>query len=386
MSRRVNLVAAAFALTALSYGLARFAYGLLLPQIRADLGLGVPEAGWIGGSTFAAYCAGIVLAFSCNGRISPRVITLLAGLAATVGLGIVVVATSGLSLGLGIALAGLSTGLTSPPLASAISMQFGEKDRPKANTVINAGTAAGIIFSGMAAIMAAGAWRDLYVLFALIGGGITLWLWFAVPPRMVGGGPKGFAFGTLKRPGVLALCCSAFLMGLSSTAIWTFGADILRGEFGFTDANIAWAWIALGTAGITGSLTGVLTNHYGKRRIQTFALLGMALGTIGLSTSSFSPAYGFAAMGIFGAAYIISSGAYLIQGIDLLPDRPDLGLGVPFLVLALGQTAGTPLFAATLSAVGVLNALFAFAAAACFAIAIYPLKRETAAALQSGQC
>jgi hypothetical protein len=34
VNRNLNLVAAAFALTALSYGLARFAYGLLLPQTQ----------------------------------------------------------------------------------------------------------------------------------------------------------------------------------------------------------------------------------------------------------------------------------------------------------------------------------------------------------------
>jgi predicted MFS family arabinose efflux permease len=372
VNRNLNLVAAAFALTALSYGLARFAYGLLLPQIRADLSLDVTDAGWIGGSAFAAYCAGIVLAFSCNGRLSPRALTLLAGLTATVGMGFVASASSGLSLGVGIALAGLSTGLASPPLASAVSMQFSEDTRPKANAVINAGSAAGIIFSGMAALMASGAWRELYALFALIGGGVTVWLWFAVPSQMSGDGPKGFKLATLKRPGVLALCSSAFLMGLSSTAIWTFGADILRGEFRFTDTHVAWVWIALGAAGISGALTGVLTTLYGKQRVHRFALLGMAIGTIGLATASFSAVYGFAAMGIFGAAYIVSTGTYLIQGIDLLPDRPDLGLGIPFLVLALGQTAGTPLFGALLVAGGVYNALIAFAAAACLAIVIYP--------------
>jgi len=249
-------------------------------------------------------------------------------------------------------------------------MQFSEKNRPKANAVINAGTAAGIVLSGTAALIAAGAWRELYALFALIGGGVTVWLWFAIPPRMNGESPEGFNLTVLRRPGVLALCCSAFLMGLSSTAIWTFGADILRGEFGFTDTDIAWAWIALGATGVSGSVTGVLTNQYGKQRVHSVALVGMAIGTTGLAAASFSAAYGYAAMGIFGAAYIVSSGVYLIEGIDLLPDRPDLGLGIPFLALALGQTAGTPLFAATLSTLGVLNALIGFSAAACLAIVI----------------
>lgn len=373
MKRGINLVAAAFALTALSYGLARFAYGLLLPQIRADLSIEVTAAGWIGGSAFMAYCLGIVFTFLANGSLNPRTIAVLAGLAATCGMALVAFSNSGWTLGFGIALAGLSTGLTSPPLASAVARQFSHDDRPKANGTINAGTAVGIVFSGLAALLAAGAWRELYSLFALVGAGVSLWLWFAVPAGRDDNGGNGFSFVALKRPGLSALCVSAFLMGLSSTAIWTFGADILRGEFRFTDALIAWTWIALGAAGVSGSLTGVLTNRFGTKRVQRLALAGMAVGTLGLVATSLSTVFGFVTMGLFGAAYIISSGTYLIQGIDLLPDRPDLGLGVPFLVLALGQSVGTPLFGATLAAVGPLTALAVFAATACLAMVI-PLK------------
>ncbi|MCG6538746.1 MFS transporter [Pseudomonas sp. KSR10] len=372
MSRGLNLIAAAFALTALSYGLARFAYGLLLPQIREELTLDVAVAGWIGGSAFAAYCVGIVFAFLSAAKLGPRTIACLAGLAATVGMGLVFFAWSGWALGLGITLGGVSTGLTSPPLASAVAARFGDQDRPKANGAINAGTAAGIVFSGAAALTAAGAWRELYAMFALCGAGVTVWLWFAVPPRANGDAPQRFSLAIFGRPGLYALSVSAFLMGLASTAIWTFGADILRNEFGFTDARIAWAWIALGVAGISGSLTGVLVNRFGTGRVHGFALLGMALGTVGLATASMSAISGVVAMGVFGAAYIVSTGAYLIQGINLLPDRPDLGLGIPFLLLAIGQAIGTPLFGATLTATSSLNALIASAVVACLAIAIRP--------------
>ena len=176
MKRGINLVLAAFALTALSYGLARFAYGLLLPQIRQDLALSVSAAGWIGGSAFAAYCVGIVATFVCSGKVSPRGLAVMAGAAAALGMGLIVLAASGLALGCGVALAGLSTGLTSPPLASAVAARLDDADRPRANGFINAGTAAGIVFSGLAAIVAAGQWRQLYALFALIGVGVTVWL------------------------------------------------------------------------------------------------------------------------------------------------------------------------------------------------------------------
>lgn len=89
MNGRVNLVAAAFALTALSYGLARFAYGLLLPQIRTDLSLSATAAGWIGGSAFAAYCLGIMFAFLVGDRLGSRAMLMIAGSAATIGMALV---------------------------------------------------------------------------------------------------------------------------------------------------------------------------------------------------------------------------------------------------------------------------------------------------------
>lgn len=375
--RSLNLVTAAFALTALSYGLARFAYGLLLPQIRQDLTLSVTAAGWIGGSAFAAYCVGIVATFVCNGKVSPRGLTVMAGAAATLGMGLVVMAWSGLALGCGVALAGLSTGLTSPPLASAVAARLDDADRPRANGFINAGTAAGIVFSGLAAIVAAGQWRQLYALFGLIGIGVTIWLWFAVPRRVERDVAQSFSLAMLRRHGVLPLCASAFLMGLASTAIWTFGADILRSKAGFSDQAIAWAWIVLGAAGISGCMTGVLTGRFGVARMQHLALAGIALGTLGLTGASVSAGSGLAAMCLFGAAYIVSSGVYLLQGIRLLPDRPDLGLGIPFLLLALGQTAGTPVFGAVLEATGVTFALCVFAAAACAAMVLCPRDGES---------
>ncbi|MFC7555307.1 MFS transporter [Pseudoroseomonas wenyumeiae] len=364
MKGQVNLVAAAFALTALSYGLARFAYGLLLPHIREDLSLSATWSGAIGGSAFAAYCLGIVFAFTLRARLGERHVAVLAGLTATCGMAFIAAASSGWTLGIAFALAGLSSGLASPPLAAAVARCIEDAAQPKANGAINAGTAAGIIFSGLVVMTSGRSWRELYVLFTMIGMAVTVWLWFAMPAAPREGGAGGLSRAALRRPGVLGLCSSALLMGASSTAVWTFAANLMREELAFSDGQIALAWIALGTAGIAGAGTGLLTSRLGIGPVHRLALFTMAVALVTLTIAPVAPLMTFVAMSLFGLGYIVSSGALLLWGITLFQDRPDLGLGLPFLMTAVGQTAGAPLFGVILDTAGSTAALLSFVAVA----------------------
>ena len=363
-----NLVSAAFALTALSYGLARFAYGLLLPEIREELALSTTAAGWIGGAAFAAYCIGISVASLAGMKLGDRSMAILAGLAATTGAGLVALAPSAPVLGIAMALSGLSTGLTSPPLASIVARQFNQQDRPKVNGMINAGTAAGIVFSGIAAMSLAAAWRELYVLFALIGVAVTAWLWFALPASTAGRNIHRVPSGRHVRMGLANLCAAAFLMGSSSTAIWTFGADLLRTELRFSEEHIAIAWITLGLGGLVGFSTGSLVARFGIVRVHRMALLGIALCYGMVPVATLVPWLAFTAMALFGASYIVSSGVLLIRGVGLLPDQPDLGLGIPFLAFALGQTVGAPLFGMVMGGASAWTALSIFVVITCAAM------------------
>ncbi|HEV7275828.1 MAG TPA: MFS transporter [Devosiaceae bacterium] len=368
MTRGVNLVAAAFALTALTYGLARFAYGLMLPDIRADLVIDAAGAGWIGGSAFAAYCLGIGATFMAGTRFSPRHQTLLAGILAVSGLALAALASSAWALGLAMAIAGLSTGLTSPPLATAVAQAFDTVERPRANGAINAGTAAGIIFSGVAVILFPGGWRGLYVLFASIGAGVSIWLFFVMPAGTQEDHTPSTSLPHPSRTGVANLCLSAVLAGAASTAVWTFGANILREDVQFTDVQIATAWIVLGVGGTLGIGTGVMTGRFGTARVHRFSIAGMALSLVGLGLADHAAWIGFMVMAVFGLAYIVSSGVFLLWGIELYGDRPAFGLGLPFLLLALGQTAGAPLFGTLWDSIGTAPTLACFAVIMCTAV------------------
>lgn len=62
---------------AVSNGLARFAYGLILPAMQADLSWSFTEAGWLNTANAAGYLLGALCTFSLVDRVGPRRIFIL---------------------------------------------------------------------------------------------------------------------------------------------------------------------------------------------------------------------------------------------------------------------------------------------------------------------
>src|ERR671917_2914898 len=66
------LVAPGLALIAVTYGLARFAYGLFLPEMREAFDLSPSWLGLIGAGSYLGYCVAVVLALLYTSRTGPR--------------------------------------------------------------------------------------------------------------------------------------------------------------------------------------------------------------------------------------------------------------------------------------------------------------------------
>ncbi|MCF6746673.1 MFS transporter, partial [Blastococcus sp. KM273128] len=60
--RPALLVGAALAVIAVTYGLARYGFGLYLPQFRAEFGFSAGAAGALAAGGYAAYCITALLA------------------------------------------------------------------------------------------------------------------------------------------------------------------------------------------------------------------------------------------------------------------------------------------------------------------------------------
>tara|TARA_B100000678_G_scaffold267551_1_gene253176 strand:- start:177 stop:1310 length:1134 start_codon:yes stop_codon:yes gene_type:complete len=365
----LRIGATGFGLIALCYGFARFAFGLFLPQIDAELYLGASLSGVISGGSFAGYCLAIIAAAALTERLGARAVAMVAAIMAALGMAGIALAPSPTLLALAVIVAGCSAGLASPPMAAAVASAVHSDRQDATNTVINAGTSAGVALSGLIALAVHGQWRMTFAVFAGLAAVLAIGAAIALPPwresRPSGGLPP--ITGPLAR-----LIIATFLAGMASTAIWSFGGQIVSENLGWGPEGTAALWIAIGAGGIGGASAGNLISRFGLGRVHlTFCVaLAITIGAVGAGVVSTELVLGSGAL--FGAAYVMLTGVYLVWGIRALPDRPATGLTIGFLSLAIGQTVGAPIFGLLLGGPGMTIAIIAFGALALLAGAVRP--------------
>src|SRR5215213_5302723 len=123
------LVAPGLAVIAVTYGLARFAYGLFLPEMRETLDLSETALGLIGAGSYAGYCLAVLGALLFTSRSGPRLMAVAAGTVAVVGRPAVAGAPAAWVLALGVLVAGSSSGLASPPMGEAVATAIPEESQ-----------------------------------------------------------------------------------------------------------------------------------------------------------------------------------------------------------------------------------------------------------------
>lgn len=267
---------------AVSNGLARFAYGLVLPAMQADRGWTYTEAGWLNTTNAAGYLLGAVLTFALVDRLGARRI-FVAGMLATplalagsagfaeLWLQSAFRAAAGIA-GAGVFIAG----------GAMVAMLF--RDVPSRNALAISlyfgGGGLGMIASGAAlpillARLGDGAWPLAWLYLAVLSGlavGPALWAARRCQEPAVSRGPArlrlplaGMAFGTL----------AYFLFAVGYIVHLTFLVAMMR-EFGAGVSLVAATWSLLGL--------GVVCAPFLWRRILARSTGGGALGLACLAT------------------------------------------------------------------------------------------------------
>jgi len=369
MSPALRIGATGFGLIALCYGFARFAFGLFLPQIDAELNLGPSLSGVISGGSFAGYCIAIIAAAALTEWFGARTVAMAAATMAAIGMAGIALAPSPTLLAVAVIVAGTSTGLASPPMAAAVAAAVRPDRQDATNTIINAGTSAGVALSGPIALAVNGQWRTTFAVFAGMAIVLAIGAALALPPsrdsRPSCGLPR--ITGPLGR-----LIVATFLAGMASTAIWSFGGQLVSRSLGWGTTETAILWSCIGAGGIAGAWAGSLMSRFGLRRVHLL-FCGILAATIVAVGSGLAIAGVVLAGGaLFGAAYVMLTGVYLVWGVRALPDRPATGLTIGFLTLAIGQTVGAPIFGLLMGGPGMKTAIIAYAAFALLAGVVRP--------------
>lgn len=379
----VALTAAGASLIAACYGLARFAYGLFLPAFREAFALDAATAGLIASASYTAYCVGILAATALTPRVGARPVAVTAGALATAGCAMIAATPSALVLGVGVAVAGSSTGVASPPLARAVSEHVTAARQDRVQTLVNAGTGVGVMVSGPVALLTQEQWRTGWWIFTALAALVTLWIWRTVPAGRQGAArakaESAQADGRppLFPPGAWALVTASAVMGASSAAGWTFGQDFLQTAGGHGPGLATAAWIVLGACGLAGAAAGDLVGRMSLPTAWTGLMAVFAAATAAWALWPQDPVVAVAASGAFGAIYIALTGVLLLWGTRLYPGRASTGVGLAFLAIAAGQAAASPALGALAGAADMRLAFLIAAGAGVAGAMLRPSRAHT---------
>ncbi|MBC7191975.1 MFS transporter [Marinobacter sp.] len=333
------------ALVAISFGLARFAFGLFVPPIRAELELSAYAIGVIGALPLVSFSLAMLVAPFLADRLGARNTAMLAGGLGAAGLGLISQSAGGLSLGAGVFACGVCTGLMMPALTAAMQVTVKRSKHGRVSSVMNAGTSIGVIVAVPAILFLTGGWRYAYSAFAVLAALGVLATWFFIPSvsrlMPVGASPPP-PVSALQWWRLFRLSLFAFVMGFVSAAYWIFAPDLAVNVGALPPGGTGWLWLAVGIAGLGGAVVSDLADRNNPPITHALMLVMLSASLALLAASPDQLVLSVFSALVFGLAYMSLTGLYLLTGIRLLPGRLSMGPVLPFIACALGQAAGSP--------------------------------------------
>lgn len=294
-------------------GLARFAFGMLLPSMREALGMTYDQMGLLGTANFAGYLVAVALVPLLLRYLTPRV--LIASGLFLISVCMLAIGISGSYLPILVlySAVGVGSGLANIPVMVLVSYWFRQQKRGKAAGCIVIGSGFAIIFSGFIVpilnhAFGADGWRAGWLLL-----GAIVCLVAIVAASLIRNDPadKGLepvgtvqalvydpsqtkgAFSTLR---ILAhLGALYFIFGATYVIYGTFIVTTMVDEYAFveTSAGQFWSWVGFFSL-FSGILFGILSDRVGRKLglmmvfgVQTLAYLlaGSRLGEAALFVS-----------------------------------------------------------------------------------------------------
>lgn len=360
-----------------SFGLARYGYGLLLPDIRVALDLDSAALGLIGAGAYAAYLTATWAAAPMALRLGARTTIVAGGVLAVVGMLVIAVATGPAMLAGGVFVAGASAGLVYPPFSDVVAREIAPRRRGRALAAISSGTGWGVALAAPLALIAGADWRAAWIWFAGLAFAVAVANALTLPSR--DREPSGVQVPRLSRAWLVRagsgpLLAGALLVGLGSSVYWTFAVDFAVQQGGHSASQARLLLLVVGVASIGGTLAGDLVRSVGGRLALggSVAVLAVSLGVLASSPGSY-PAV-LASGALFGLAYNLALAIEAIWSAEVFSDRPSAGLSAVMFALGAGLLAGPAIGGAVAEAFGLAPVLYGAAATVVAVAALLPRK------------
>ncbi|WP_372085062.1 nitrate/nitrite transporter [Tistrella mobilis] len=333
---------------AVTFGMARYGFGLFLPDIAADFSLSPAQLGLISSSTYIAYFSATLISLLWTSALGARAMLAIGVALATFGMAIIGTATTLAALIAGFIIAGASPGLVFSPTSEAISITFSPGRRGVAFSMANAGEGVGAVLSAVLLMIVWPDWRMAWLLFSAVALISLLLSWRTTPP--------GTASATRSAREALratvamfawsgrALLISSFILGVTTTVFWTFagalGADETVSISGFRLALRVILWITVGFASIAGVIAAPLLSRHGLRSTYALSIVAVAVA-LGLSAfAQQSLSLLLISGAAFGTAYIMATSQLGAWSLVVHHALPSAGFGLTFLAFAVGAVVG----------------------------------------------
>jgi predicted MFS family arabinose efflux permease len=341
----VRLASAGIGVVGASFGMARYGYGLLLPDIRAGYGLTSGALGLIAAGSYLAYLAASAAVGPLAARVGARRVVVLGGCCATSGMLLAGLSGTPLVLALGVLVGGASCGLVFPPFSDAIEALVAPTRRARTLAAVSSGTGYGVAIAVPIALVAGSAWRSAWLAFAVVSMVMTLWAARVLPPADARPTPRDLphiSWSWLVCPRSGPLLVGALLIGLAASVYWTFAVDYLVTE-GSLPTSTSRLFLALvGSASVLGILAGDLVRRVSPAGAFS-ALTAMLAGSLGLLAAAPASLAAAALSGVvFGASFNLIVAIQSIWTSRVFAQRPSAGLAAVMFMLGLGLLVGPP--------------------------------------------
>ena len=341
----LHLATAGIGVVGVSFGMARYGYGLLLPDFRREFDLSPGVLGAIGTASYVAYLGATALTGSFTTRIGSRRTAVAAGLLAAIGMTIAGVSQTPATFVAGILIGGASAGLAFPPFSDAV-LAVAPAARGRVLSAISCGTGYGVALAAPIAIAAGTTWRSAWLGYAVLAVAAAAWAAHVMPgpadaPTVSGRRARPHGWSVILGRRMLPLLAAGVLLGLGSSAYWTFAVEHLTAAGALSPAASRSFLGVVGLASIIATLTADLVARVGAARACTLATLAEATALALLALIPTSLAAALASAVLFGAAYNAAVAIQALWSAHIVSERPSLGLSANLCANGVGLLLGT---------------------------------------------